>query len=219
MKKTEEVVNVSYKLNAEVREEIGKNKAKKIRKENEIPAIIYEKNKESIPVKIDSIEFMKVFREAGTSNLVDLSLENETTPVIIKSVQKDPIKGNVIHVDLQRLDMKEKIKVEVPIILHNRDKIKNQPSVLMQMIESIEIECLPGDMPEAIGIDVEDLDFNEPIKVNSLDIINNPKVRVITDHDMTICVLNRPVDHKEDLEEETEGSGAEPELVKDEEND
>ena len=206
---------MSYKLNAETREEIGKNKAKKIRKENEIPAIIYERNRESIPVKIDGIEFMKVFREAGTSNLIDLSLENETTPVIIKSVQKDPIKGNVIHVDLQRLDMKEKIKVEVPIILHNRDKIKNQPSVLMQMIESLEIECLPGDMPEAIEIDVEDLDFNEPIKVKNLDIINNPDVRVITDHDMTICVLNRPTDYKEELEEETEGS--EPELVKDEE--
>ncbi|TFZ41403.1 50S ribosomal protein L25 [Soehngenia longivitae] len=206
---------MSYKLNAETREEIGKNKAKKIRKENEIPAIIYERNRESIPVKIDGIEFMKVFREAGTSNLIDLSLENETTPVIIKSVQKDPIKGNVIHVDLQRLDMKEKIKVEVPIILHNRDKIKNQPSVLMQMIESLEIECLPGDMPEAIEIDVEDLDFNEPIKVKNLDIINNPNVRVITDHDMTICVLNRPTDYKEELEEETEGS--EPELVKDEE--
>ena len=206
---------MSYKLNAETREEIGKNKAKKIRKENEIPAIIYERNRESIPVKIDGIEFMKVFREAGTSNLIDLSLENETTPVIIKSVQKDPIKGNVIHVDLQRLDMKEKIKVEVPIILHNRDKIKNQPSVLMHMIESLEIECLPGDMPEAIEIDVEDLDFNEPIKVKNLDIINNPNVRVITDHDMTICVLNRPTDYKEELEEETEGS--EPELVKDEE--
>lgn len=206
---------MSYKLNAEIREEIGKNKAKKIRKENEIPAIIYERNRESIPVKIDGIEFMKVFREAGTSNLIDLSLEDETTPVIIKSVQKDPIKGNVIHVDLQRLDMKEKIKVEVPIILHNRDKIKNQPSVLMQMIESLEIECLPGDMPEAIEIDVEDLDFNEPIKVKNLDIINNPNVRVITDHDMTICVLNRPADYKEELEEETEGS--EPELVKDEE--
>ena len=206
---------MSYKLNAEIREEIGKNKAKKIRKENEIPAIIYERNRESIPVKIDGIEFMKVFREAGTSNLIDLSLENETTPVIIKSVQKDPIKGNVIHVDLQRLDMKEKIKVEVPIILHNRDKIKNQPSVLMHMIESLEIECLPGDMPEAIEIDVEDLDFNEPIKVKNLDIINNPNVRVITDHDMTICVLNRPTDYKEELEEETEGS--EPELVKDEE--
>ena len=83
------------------------------------------------------------------------------------------------------------------------------------MIESLEIECLPGDMPEAIEIDVEDLDFNEPIKVKNLDIINNPNVRVITDHDMTICVLNRPTDYKEELEEETEGS--EPELVKDEE--
>jgi len=206
---------VSYKLNAEIREEIGKNKAKKVRKENEIPAIIYERNREPIPVKIDSIEFMKVFREAGTSNLIDLSLENETMPVIIKSIQKDPIKANVIHVDFQRLDMKEKVKVEVPIILHNRDKIKNQPSVLMQMIENLEIECLPGDIPEAIEIDVEDLDFNEPIKVKDLDIISNPNIRVITDHDMTICVLNRPVDYKEELEEETEGS--EPELVKDEE--
>jgi hypothetical protein len=85
----------------------------------------------------------------------------------------------------------------------------------MQMIESLEIESLPGDIPEAIEIDVEDLDFNEPIKVKDLDIISNPNIRVITDHDMTICVLNRPVDYKEELEEETEGS--EPELVKDEE--
>ncbi|MBC7088456.1 MAG: 50S ribosomal protein L25 [Tissierellales bacterium] len=204
---------MSYKLNAEIREEIGKNKAKKIRKENEIPAIIYERNKKSIPLKVDSIEFMKVYREAGTSNLVDLNLGNENMPVIIKSIQKDPIKGNVIHVDFQKLDMKEKIKVEVPIILHNRDKIKKQPSVLMQMIENIEIECLPSDIPEAIEINVEDLDFNEPIKVKDLDIINNPNLRVITDHDTTICVLNRPVDYKEEEEEEIEGS--EPELVKD----
>jgi large subunit ribosomal protein L25 len=205
---------MSYKLNAEIREEIGKNKAKKIRKENEIPAIIAERNKKSIPLKVDSIEFMKVYREAGTSNLVDLNLGNENMPVIIKSIQKDPIKGNVIHVDFQKLDMKEKIKVEVPIILHNRDKIKKQPSVLMQMIENIEIECLPSDIPEAIEINVEDLDFNEPIKVKDLDIINNPNLRVITDHDTTICVLNRPVDYKEEDEEE-EIEGSEPELVKD----
>jgi large subunit ribosomal protein L25 len=205
---------MSYRLNAEIREEIGKNKAKKIRKENEIPAIIYERNREPIPVKIDSIEFMKVFREAGTSNVIDLSVGNETMLVIIKSIQKDPIKANIIHVDLQRLDMKEKVKVEVPIILHNRDKIKKQPSVLMQMIENIEIESLPGDIPEEIEINVEDLDFNEPIKVKDLDILENPNIRVITDYDITICVLNRPVDYKEE-EQETEVS--EPELVKDEE--
>jgi large subunit ribosomal protein L25 len=192
------------KLLAALREETGSGSAKKLRKEKLVPGIVYSKGDETRHVQVDQIDFIKVFRIVGTSSLMELEVDGEVLPVIVKTVQRDPVKGDVIHIDFQKLDMKQKIKITVPVHLLHRDSIKIQPSVLMQMLDTIEIECLPGDIPESVGIDVSGMDFETPLYVKDLDIMNEEHVEVLTDPESIICTLNEPTMEEEEEEEEVE---------------
>ncbi len=191
------------RLLAKAREEIGKNKVKDVRNEKMVPGIVYSRGVETKELKVDSIDFVKLFRVVGTSSIMELDLEGEIVPVIVKQVQRHPVKGNVIHIDFQRIDMKEKLKITVPVYLLNRDSIALQPSVLMQMLDEIEIECLPGDIPETVGIDVSGMDFTTPLYVKDLDLMKDENVLILTDEESIICTLNEPsIEEEEDEDEE-----------------
>ena len=183
---------------------IGSGSAKKMRREKLVPGIVYSKGEETKHVQVDQIDFVKVFRIVGTSSLMELEVDGEVIPVIVKSVQRNPVKGEVIHIDFQKLDMKQKIKITVPVYLLHRDAIKLQPSVLMQMLDTIEIECLPGDIPESVGIDVSGMDFETPLYVKDLEIMGEDNVEVLTDPESIICTLNEPT-----MEEEEDGEAVE----------
>ncbi|WP_422484850.1 50S ribosomal protein L25 [Gudongella sp. DL1XJH-153] len=190
------------RLLAAPRLEIGSSSSRKIRREKLVPGIVYSKGQETKHVRVDKIDFVKVFRIVGTSSLMELEVDGEILPVIVKSVQRDPVKGDVIHIDFQKLDMKQKIKITVPVYLQHRDSIKIQPSVLMQMLDTIEIECLPGDIPESVGIDVSGMDFDTPLYVKDLDIVDEENVEVLTDMESIICTLNEPTMEEEEEDEE-----------------
>lgn len=194
----------ALKLQIERRAEVGKNTAKEVRKENKIPAVIYGKGEENIHVKVDLSEFLKVNRAAGTSAVLDLDLEGETIPVIIKEVQRHPVKDQILHVDFQKLNMHEKVRLTVPIVLLNRDSIKLQPSVLVQLLDQIEIECLPAHIPGAAQVDVQDMDFTTPITVGDLDIASNENITILRDLDDIVCTLTQPSAPAEEEAEEGE---------------
>lgn len=192
------------RLLASEREEIGKNKVKDVRNEKMVPGVVYSKGIETKQLKVDTIDFVKLFRVVGTSSIMELDLEGEIVPVIVKQVQRHPVKGNVIHIDFQRIDMKQKLKITVPVYLLHRDSIVLQPSVLMQMLDEIEIECLPGDIPETVGIDVSKMDFITPLFVKDLELMDNEDVEILTDVESIICTLNEPSMEEEDEEDEEE---------------
>lgn len=194
----------ALKLQIERRAEVGKNTAKEVRKENKIPAVIYGKGEENIHVKVDLSEFLKVNRAAGISAVLDLDLEGETIPVIIKEVQRHPLKDQILHVDFQKLNMHEKVRLTVPIVLLNRDSIKLQPSVLVQLLDQIEIECLPAHIPGAAQVDVQDMDFTTPITVGDLDIASNENITILRDLDDIVCTLTQPSAPAEEEAEEGE---------------
>lgn len=194
------------RLLANQRDEIGKNEVKNVRKEKMVPGVVYSKGIETKQLKVDSIDFVKLFRVVGTSSIMELDLEGEIVPVIVKQVQRHPVKGDVIHIDFQRIDMKEKLKITVPVYLLNRDSIQLQPSVLMQMLDEIEIECLPGDIPETVGIDVSGMDFTTPLYVKDLDLLNEENVEILTDLDSIICTLNEPSMEEEEDEDDEEAA-------------
>ncbi len=205
------------RLLAALREETGSGSAKKMRREKLVPGIVYSKGDETKHVQVDQIDFIKVFRIVGTSSLMELEVDGEILPVIVKTVQRDPVKGDVIHIDFQKLDMKQKIKITVPVHLLHRDSIKIQPSVLMQMLDTIDIECLPGDIPESVGIDVSGMDFETPLYVKDLDIMKEENVEVLSDPESIICTLNEPTMEEEEDEEEVEDPMSVPVVGEEEE--
>lgn len=196
--------NVRMKM--ETRTGIGSNRVRKMRVENYIPGVVYSRGEETKVVNVKNAEFMQAYKVAGSTAVIDLDLDGEILPVIIKNLQRDPVKGNIIHVDYQKLNMDEKIKMSVPIHLLNRDNIILQPSILMHLLDQVDIECLPGNIPAAAEVDVEHMDFSAPKYVKDLDIANDPTITILTDLETPVCSLSAPTVHTEDEDdaEETE---------------
>lgn len=195
----------AIKMQIEKRSEIGKNVVDKMRENKTIPAVIYSRGEETVHVSINEIEFLRVYKLAGGSSLLGLEMDGVTVPAIIKEIQRHPFKNQVLHVDFQKLNMDEKVKMTVPVILVNRDSIKLQPSILMQLLDQIEIECLPGNIPNGAELNVEDMDFTTPLFVKDLDIAKDEKINILRDLEDVVCTLAQP-SRTEEEDEETEAS-------------
>mgnify|MGYP000980878206 FL=1 len=194
----------AIKIQVEKRTGLGKNKVDKIREEDFIPGVLYGKGEETEHVKVDKRIFEKVYKSAGTSTLIDLDLEGNVVPVLIKEVQRHPFKNQYLHVDFQKLNMNETVKLTIPITLIGRDSIKLQPSILMQQLDEIEIECLPKDIPQSIEVEVSDITFDTPILVSDLEIFNNENITLFREADDVIANLVAPAEETEEDEEEVE---------------
>ncbi len=192
------------KLTAELREGLGKNKVDKIRAQKSIPAVIYSRGEETRTVQVSEREFERVFREAGTSTLIDLVCDGVTTPVLIKEVQAHPYKPFYYHIDFQGIKMDEKIRVTVPVVLLGRDEIRLQPSVLMHMLNEIEIECLPAYIPQTAEVEVADMQYDDVLFVSDLDVAKDDNITILTPLEEPVCSLVEPKEveeEEEDLEE------------------
>lgn len=196
------------KLQAVKRDGLGKNKVDKIRTAGNVPGILYHRGADNTPVQFEHGEFDKVFREAGTSTLIDVVVDGETFPAIIKDVQRHPYKDLVLHCDFQTIRMDEVLRISVPIHLAGRDEIRLQPSVLNQVLNELDIECLPSDIPDEISISVVDMDFETPLYVKDLDIFHEDKVTVLHEAEDLVAILSEPVEEEEEEEEDVEAVDA-----------
>ncbi|TJX13193.1 50S ribosomal protein L25 [Tissierella creatinini] len=194
----------SYKMKVELRQDVGSNKVRKLRNNNILPGVIYSRGQDTKVVGVNNAEFIKVFKDAGSSSIIYLDLNGESIPVIAKDVQRHPLSGHVTHIDFQRLKMDEKIKMNIPIVLLNRDNIKLQPSLLLQLLDQVEIECLPTYIPKTADIDVEDMDFTTPKFVKDTDIASMEGITVLTNLDEPICSLSPPATGSGDEDFEVE---------------
>ncbi len=179
-------------MKVELRQGIGTNKVRKLRNDNILPGVIYSRGQETKVIEVSSSEFLKVFKDAGSSSIIYLELDGENIPVIAKNLQRHPVSGAITHIDFQRLKMDEKIKMSIPIVLLNRDSIKLQPSLLMQLLDQVEIECLPSYIPKTADIDVEEMDFTSPKFVRDTDIASMEGITILTDLDEPVCSLAQP---------------------------
>ena len=143
-------------LKSEKREAVGKNKVNKLRQQAIVPGVVYGKDKENINVQFTSRDFEKVLSQAGTTTIINLDLDGEKLPVLIKDYQMHPFKSQFFHVDFQAINAKEAIRVTVPVYLNGRDDIRVEPSVLVQNIDSVDVECLPMYIPQYAEIVGED---------------------------------------------------------------
>lgn len=183
---------MSITLNLKNRSEKGKNQVDKLRTEQIIPGVIYSKGKESTLVSAIEKDLLKAYQENGTSSIFSIDLEGNSQQVLIKELQMHPFKNHIIHFDLYLIDMSEKIKVSIPVVLEGRDDIKAQPSVLLQVINEIEVECLPGNLPSEAIVNVENMQVGDSILVKDLDVANNEKLSLFIELEETVATLQEP---------------------------
>lgn len=191
------------KMAAELRNEMGKNRSRQLRNKGYIPGILYGKGMETQPVKVDEAEFRKVLRKHGSSSLMDLELDDKVIPVIIKEIQEHPIKNEYLHVDFQKLRMDETVKLTIPIAIVGRENVEKGDIILVQQIDEVNIECLPGNIPQSVEADVSNIDLNTPLLIEDLDIAKDENITILDDVKDPIAVLTAVAEEvEEDLEEE-----------------
>jgi large subunit ribosomal protein L25 len=151
-----------------------------------LPANIYGKKIKSICVEVDAKEFKKVYQEIGETGIVDISLDGKNIPILIHNVQYHPVSGIVLHADFYQVNLKEKVKTMMPVVvIGEADAVKNKVGVLLTLLTHIEVEALPTDLPEKIEVDVGKLKIvGDSLKV--LDIKISENVKIITDHNLDV---------------------------------
>jgi len=161
-------------------------KVSSLRKQGITPANIYGKNIKSASVQVNVKDFIQVFKQAGETGLVELQLEDKKLPVLIHNIQVDPITEEPLHVDFYQVNLKEKVNAAVKLdIIGESVAVKDKIGVLLNLLSEIEVEALPGDLPENIKVDVSNLKtVDETIKVKDLKL--SDKVKIITDGELDV---------------------------------
>jgi len=193
-------------LKATKRELFGK-KVDRLRKEGILPASVYGKGFESISIQADAKRVTGLFEELGESGLFDVEIEEgKSLPVLFKNPQIHPVTGKLVHVDLYKVDLSQKITAEVPVVIIGEAPIIKLGNVLVHITNEVEVEALPTDLPEKIEVDVSKLEsLEDMITVADLD-IDKELVTMLTAPEQIVVKAEEP------KEEEVEMVEAPPEV-------
>lgn len=190
-----------FKLEAETREE----NPNKTRERGFIPAIVYGNDFENEKIALEKVNFMRLFKEAGTSNLIELNFgDKKGLKTLIHEVQLDPIKSEILHVDFFKVNMKEKIHAEIPLkLIGESSAVIDLEGSLITNKDSIEVECLPGDLVSELEVDISGLDdFEKNIKVSDLTVPAG--IEILDDPEEVLVLVQEPRSEEEMAELETE---------------
>ena len=162
-------------LNADLRVRTGTNKTREIRREDSmVPAIIYGNEEESKNIKLRLNELTKASEnELFYTQVLKILLEGNEEKVVLKELQREPVKGKFLHADFQRVSSKTKLKVIIPLRFNGEEEcegVKTDGGVLAKVISEIEIACLAGNIPESIDIDISNLKLNEAIRLSDINL-------------------------------------------------
>ena len=174
-------------VNAKDRTGRGKNAARRLRRQGFVPGVVYGGNGDNIAVSVDPKALQRVLRsEAGRNAILKLDITGKgATNAILKGWQVDPIKDSFLHADFYRIAMDVAIRVTVPVVAKGEARgVKVDAGILEMVLREIELECLPGDIPERIEVDVTDLGINGAARVS--DLLVSAKVKVLQAPDQVV---------------------------------
>lgn len=205
------------KLVLNKRDAKGKNKVDKLRANGEIPGVLYSKGNEARMVSGLEKDLLKAYSQEGYSNIFEIELDGETVSVLFKEVQMHHIKNAMVHFDLYEIDMNTEITVEVPVVLEGRDEIRVQPSSLIQVLNEIEVICLPKYLPSEAIVTVAEMQIGDAKTVADLDIYGDENIKIDLEADETVATLVEPTEEEEPEEEAEEVSAEVPTVSETEE--
>lgn len=197
-------------LAAQKRTVLGR-KVKKLRKEGLIPAHVFGHKIKTVHIQVKETDFAKVFEKTGETGIINLKVDGQEKPVLIRNVQLNPISDLPLHIDFYQVNLAEKVKVYVPIEVVGESKaVEKKIGLLLTPVTEIEIEALPADLPEKIEVDVSKLEnVGDEVKAKDLK-IDRSKVEVETDEDLVVVQIGELVTKEmEAVEAEIEAEQAE----------
>jgi len=200
-------------LHAKKREVTG-SKVKALRRSGILPAVMYGAGIESVPLELDQHETAKTLAHVGASTLISLKVGNAPHHVLLREVQRDYIRGDILHIDFLKVSMDVAIRTEVPLELVGESlAVKEIGGLLVSGLNEIEVEALPGNLPDRIEVDISSL-VNMDDVITVADLVIGEGIEVLTGKDEVIAsVVYQEVEEIEEEEEELVEVEMEPELV------
>jgi large subunit ribosomal protein L25 len=204
-------------MEAQVRDEIGKGKLKIVRGQGFIPAVVYSEGKPAISIKLSRHDFLYLIHHHQLENaIISLKIKDDKKkPVrscMIKEMQNDPVKGDIVHLDLSEISLTKALKVNVPVATSGESLgVKQDGGAIEHIMWEIEIECLPTEIPKNIEVDISALKIGDSIHVKDIKFPAN--LKVLSDPDAVVLSIASPM--KEEVVAPVEGEEMkEPEVIK-----
>lgn len=183
-------------LKAENRD-VNKEKPKKLRESGKTPAVVYGKKSENINLSVDTVEFEKIYREVGSSAIINLSIDNYNKNVLIHDVSLNPVTDEPEHIDFYEVDMRQKITTNVPLVFTGESEaVSSLGGTLITNTSEVEVECLPTNLPHEIEVDISVLsDFEATIHVSDVKAPNG--VEITTEPETVVASVEPPRSEEE----------------------
>ena len=193
-------------LQATVRKSVGNGPARVLRRAGQIPAVLYGRKIEPVLLSVNTKDLEQILKKGSFGqvilNLVIQNGKKVTKSAMIKELQTHPVSGNLIHIDFYEVDMKRQIKVMVPVVTTGKAAGIEEGGLLNIVSRELEVFCLPGDIPEAIEIDISELGIGDSIHIEDVPLGEN--VEVSADVNFTVVTVLSPKVEEEVVEEEEE---------------
>ncbi len=194
-----------HSLTAQPRDLVGR-KVKKLRREGQIPATVYGKNVTSVSVSVPAAGFEKLYKEAGETGLVELAVGKDIRPVLVHTLQKDPVTNQVLHIEFHQVDLKEKVHAKVPLVfIGDAPAVIGKVGVLLTLIDEVEVEALPTDLPEKLTVNISPLaEVGQEVKVGELKVSSG--VTVLTPQDQSVIRVGALISKEAEAEAAAEAA-------------
>jgi large subunit ribosomal protein L25 len=205
-------------LKANLREEKGKELNKKLRHAGLVPGVVYKKGEASVSLKIDSKSLLKVLHtDAGENVIIKLFVEEDKKKkeriVVIKEIQRDPVKDILVHLDLNEISLTETLKVKVPLTAKGEAiGVKQEGGVLQHVMWEVEVECLPTNIPDKIEVDITNLKIGETLSIKDIQLPEG--VKILGDPESIVFNVEHVKAVEEAVAAPAEGESTEPELIR-----
>ncbi len=192
----------------------GKNMNRRLRGSGKIPAVLYGRGKEPVPVAVSPESVKEILHsDSGRNTIFTVSVRGgQRTNAMVKDYQLDPVRGSLIHTDFFEIAMDRLLELSVNVeIVGEAEGVKRDGGLMDIVTRSIVVECLPADIPDSIKVEVANLKINDNVRVKNLPV--NPKVKILTDPEVVIVTIVPPV-KEEVVAAEAPVEAAEPEVIK-----
>ena len=201
-----------FALDASPRDVVGK-KVKQLRRQGIVPAVIYGPDFETLPISLDHKLLRQLLLHAGGTQLIELNVDGQAIPTLAREVQRDSIKGDILHVDFYRVAMDRLIRAEIPLLIVGENPMVGREAILIHPLTSVEVEALPANLPPHIDIDISVLtQIGDQIVIG--DLVLPRGVTVHANADELVAKLDYPHLAAEEEEPMFVEASTEPERIK-----
>ena len=188
-------------LNAEVRKEMGTASARRLRAQRKVPAVIYGKGMENVHITIKKDDVKTLL--AGGVKLVKIRVDGKEYDTILQEVQVEPIGGGVLHIDFHKVELTERVSVEVPVEILGEPKCPPTAGVLEKHLDTVTVECMAADVPKSIVVDVRGMGVGDVVHISDLELPKGVKTLEKED-EVVVSIVRTTAEEEVPVEEEEE---------------